>query len=123
MNIQPASSSLHLIAWLALALAGACAAVASVLLKNAASLHVTLLDIRALALNAGAIVVYGVGFVLYGYTLRSIQVGTAYICMVAIAATLLFTYSFYQGEAIHARQWIGAVIIVLGVYLVAGHSK
>jgi drug/metabolite transporter (DMT)-like permease len=106
--------------WLALAGAGLCAAVASVLLKNAASLGLSILSVRVLALDVGALAVYGVGFFLYGYSLRFFQVGAAYVCMVAIAAVLFFLYSLVHGEPIHAREWIGAGVVVLGVFLIAG---
>lgn len=108
------------IAWLTLAASGLCAAVASALLKRATSLGLPILSTRVMLVAAAAIAVYGVGFVLYGYSLRFLPVGVAYVCMVAIAALLLFVYSFANGDTVHVHQWIGAAVVMVGVYLIAG---
>lgn len=114
------SATLRLLPWLSLFGAGLCAAAASVLLKNAATPGLSLWSVRALAFAVGAVAVYGVGFVLYGCSLRYLPVGIAYVCMVAVAAVLLFGYMFVRGQPVHVREWLGAVVVIVGVYLVVG---
>lgn len=105
--------------WLALAGAGACAAVASILLKSASSLGLPTLSPRVMVLDVAAIAVYGIGFLLYAYSLRFFHVGPAYVCMVAVASVLLFLYSALSGEHLYPREVLGALVILVGVSLVA----
>lgn len=108
-----------------LALAGAalCSAAASVLLKAAAMSNLLSASTRNLAMLAGAIALYGLGFLCYGVALRSIPVGPAYASMVGICVLALFLYSAATGGTIGARDWVGAAVIVVGVILLAGHGR
>jgi multidrug transporter EmrE-like cation transporter len=105
--------------WLALMCAGICAAVASILLKAAASSGLPLLSMRVMVLDSGALAAYGMGILLYAYCLRYFQVGVAYVCMVAVAAILLFSYSIVRGEPPRPRELVGAAAVLLGVFLIA----
>jgi len=105
--------------WFALAGAGVCAAIASILLKAAASLNLPILSIRVVTLDVAALAAYGIGFLLYAYCLKYFQVGVAYVCMVAVAALLLFAYSAVRGEPPRPRELLGALAILLGVFLIA----
>lgn len=108
--------------WLALAGAGVCAAGASVLLKAATSLDLPLLSTRVLMFDVAALAAYGIGFLLYAYCLKFFQVGPAYVSMVAIAALLLFAYSALRGETPHVRELVGAIVILIGVFLIVGRQ-
>lgn len=114
------STTLKILQWLSLFGAGLCAAAASVLLKNAASPGMPPCSVRVLALAIAAVAVYGAGFLLYGYSLRHLPVGVAYVCMVAVATVLLFAYMFVHGQPVHAREWVGAAAVIAGVYLIVG---
>ncbi|MEO6967149.1 MAG: hypothetical protein ABI132_01650 [Rhodanobacteraceae bacterium] len=109
---------MNVMGYLALAGAGLCSAAASLLLKAAAISGTWPLPMRDLALSAGAIVVYGFGFLFYGVSLRTLPVGLAYASMVAICVIALFVYTASTGASPGLREWLGAAVIVLGVFLI-----
>lgn len=109
---------MNVMGYFALAGAGLCSAAASLLLKAAAISGIWPMPVRDLALLAGAIVVYGFGFLFYGISLRTLPVGLAYASMVAICVIALFTYTASMGATLGVREWLGAVAIVVGVFLI-----
>ena len=113
-------TDVNVIAWLALASAGLCGVVASVFLKIAASSGASLLSPKSLVLYACALTAYGLGFVLYGFSLRSFRVSVGYVGMVAVAVVALLVYSYVRGDVPSARQFVGVLVILGGIALVAG---
>lgn len=111
---------MNLVGWLALAFAGLCGAVASVLLKIAASDGLSLYSVKSLEFYAGALSAYGLSFVLYGFSLRFFRISVGYVSMVAIAVVALLVYSYVRGDAPSARQLAGVLVILGGIALVAG---
>jgi small multidrug resistance pump len=103
----------------ALAAAGFCGALASVLLTRVANVPVIPLNYVGVGGRLIALSVYGLGFFLYGYALRSIGVSVAYPIMVAISVMTLMAYASAHGEAVSAKNIVGAVLVLAGVALLA----
>lgn len=97
-----------------------CSAVASVLLKIGAVRisdgHYSVLD--ALHFYLAAVLAYGLGFIAYALALRSGTVSQIYPSMVGVTMLLIFSWNAYAGlEVTGVRGVVGAVLVVLGIYL------
>ncbi|ODV43716.1 hypothetical protein AWV79_15060 [Cupriavidus sp. UYMMa02A] len=97
---------------------GVCSGIASILLRVAGSHPATanLLSLPQL-LRGSAIVVYGLGFVLYAIALRRLPLTLAYPLMVATAIVIITAYSAAYDTGLNARHLIGGLVIVAGVWL------
>jgi small multidrug resistance pump len=109
--------------------AGTLSAVASVLLRVAATMNTVqisgggLLSLGTLTsgpmlLRAGAIGAYGAGFVLYAVALRRVELSVAYPLMVGITIIELFGYGLFAGEAVTIKAAAGAALLAAGIYLI-----
>ncbi|RKT26198.1 Small Multidrug Resistance (SMR) protein [Paraburkholderia sp. RAU2J] len=108
--------------------AGTLSAVASVLLRVAATMNIVqtsggLLSLDTLTsgpmlMRAGAIGAYGAGFVLYALALRRVELSLAYPLMVGITIIELFGYGLFAGEAVTAKAAAGAALLAAGIYLI-----
>ncbi len=104
--------------WLVLVLAGFLGGVASILLRVAAlaeggAFWVPLL-LRGLALLS-----YGAGFALYAVALRRTSLATAYPLMVAASVLVVLVFSALHEQTFKASQAIGALAVVVGVWVAA----
>lgn len=107
----------NLIDYIALGIASLCSALASILLTGAASIPLLPITIASVTPRFAALMVYGIGFMLYGYALRALNVSAAYPIMVGITVIILFLYSFLRGEVINSRIIMGAAAVILGIIL------
>lgn len=108
--------------------AAACSAAASILLRLAGQMNVEVIDAGALALSTlmhpatmlrvGAMVSYGVGFLLYALALKKTELSTAYPVMVGMTMLALLIYGVFVGEAVTFKGLAGAAMVVLGVALI-----
>jgi small multidrug resistance pump len=106
-------------AYLLLALSGTCSAVASLLLKIAGSPAAALpLLIGPLGVRACAVGFYGMGFVMYAWSLKTLPLTTAYPVMVAVTITEVFLFGMLGGERIWYGNLLGAALIAAGVALI-----
>jgi small multidrug resistance pump len=108
---------MNFIAYLALAIAGACGAIASVLLTRVAGIPLIPLTSLGAGLRFAAVAVYGLGFLLYGYALRGVAVNVAYPIMVSASVILLFVYTTAGGHPASPRSILGAGLVLAGVAL------
>jgi small multidrug resistance pump len=107
--------------------AAACSAAASILLRLAAQTHVEFISAGTHALSAlmnastalrvGAIVSYGIGFLLYALALKRTELSTAYPAMVGMTILMLLIYGTFAGEAITVKGLAGAAMVAFGVAL------
>ncbi|CAN7464956.1 ligand-binding protein SH3 [Caballeronia sp. LjRoot34] len=108
--------------------AGTFSAVASILLRVAATMNTTLvsgglvslgtLTSGPMLMRAGAIGAYGGGFVLYAIALRRVELSVAYPLMVGITIIELFGYGLFAGEAVTVKAVAGAALLAAGIYLI-----
>jgi len=105
-------------------LSGTMSAVASVLLRVAGQMTMNG-SVAALSLSStptllrgGAVVAYGAGFVLYALALKRIELSIAYPLMVSVAILEIFGYEVLLGDGVQLRSALGALLIMLGIFLV-----
>ena len=108
--------------------AGTFSAVASILLRVAATMNTTLasgglmslgtLTSGPMLMRVGAIGAYGGGFVLYAIALRRVELSVAYPLMVGITIIELFGYGLFAGEAVTVKAMAGAALLAAGIYLI-----
>ncbi|OOG54168.1 hypothetical protein B0E47_13475 [Rhodanobacter sp. B05] len=110
---------MNILGYGALTAAGFCGALASVLLTRVANIPIIPFSYGGVGGRFVAVSVYGVGFLLYGYALKSIGVSVAYPVMVAISVMALLAYAAAQGELVGVKNIVGAVLILAGVALLA----
>jgi len=103
--------------YVALAAAGFCGALASVLLTRVANVPIIPFSYVGVGGRFVALFVYGVGFILYGYALKSIGVSIAYPVMVAISVVALLVYATVHGESMGMKNVVGAALVLAGVVL------
>jgi multidrug transporter EmrE-like cation transporter len=86
------------------------AAVATALLTN----WVLVLGLCCFALNVG----------FYAYALKGLPISLAYPIMVTVGFAIIVTVAgIYLHERLTTMQWFGVCLILIGVWLVAWHSK
>jgi small multidrug resistance pump len=102
---------------------GIMSALASVLLRiagqmpEASAATVAVLTSTPMLLRLGAIVAYGLGFILYALALRRIELSVAYPLMVGVAILAIFLYGLAGGDAVTLKSVIGAILIFSGILL------
>lgn len=106
-------------AYLLLAISGTCSALASIALKLAGNpAHTLTLLAGPMLIRGGAVGAYGVGFVLYAWSLKTVPLTTAYPLMVAVTMGEVFLFGLVAGEALWWGNALGALLIAAGVALV-----
>jgi|GEM_PF-5115871 len=71
-----------------------------------------------------AVFSYGLGFIAYSLALRSSSVSQVYPAMVGVTILLIFSWNiFSEFETVTIRGSIGAVLVILGIYLVLSAVK
>ncbi|MBY4889240.1 EamA family transporter [Pantoea sp. DY-15] len=65
-----------------------------------------------------AIFLYGAGFILYSIALKYASVSKAYPIMVSFAVLQLIALGGYFGEELNAKIFIGAALIILGIFII-----
>ncbi|HEF4725980.1 ligand-binding protein SH3 [Burkholderia multivorans] len=109
--------------YLTLMLSSIASAAASVLLKSAADLSPD--SARLLQLLGGtgmklaAVGCYGIGFIFYSLSLKSIQLQVAYPIMVGLTILLLFAYGFVFSQPISTASVVGAGLVCAGIFLIS----
>jgi small multidrug resistance pump len=108
--------------------AGTLSAVASILLRVAATMNtapiqgawvsMATLTSGPMLMRFGAIGAYGAGFVLYALALRRLELSVAYPLMVGITILELFGYGLIAGEAVTLRAVAGAALLAASIYLI-----
>lgn len=104
-------------------LAGTCGAAAAAFLRIAAVERPAMISAigfaipQALAYRGIAVMIYGIGFVLYAAVLKRLPLTIVYPLMVGITMVEIFAFSAMYGDQISARPIAGASIVVIGVYL------
>ncbi len=101
---------------------GSFSALASILLRIAGQMAapantVAALATPAMALRAGAVAAYGVGFVLYALALKRMELNIAYPLMVGVTILEIFIFGFFSGEAASLKAMSGALFLMAGIYL------
>jgi small multidrug resistance pump len=105
--------------WLLLVASGTCGAIASVLLKVAAPISDSISESLPGILTYGAaVVVYGLGFVMYAIALKRLPLTLAYPVMIATTMIEVWAWGLYSGEPLLLRGVLGAGLIVLGAWLI-----
>ncbi|KVQ79064.1 hypothetical protein WK07_14675 [Burkholderia multivorans] len=109
--------------YLTLMLSSIASAGASVLLKSAADLSPDSAPLYQLLGSAGlkvlAVGCYGVGFIFYSISLKSIQLQVAYPVMVGLTILLLFVYGFLFSQSISVLSVLGAMFVCVGIFLIS----
>lgn len=109
--------------WVAMVASGLFGGLASILLRLAALQTVsTLPSFTPLLLRSAAIGSYGIGFVLYALALRKATLGTAYPLMVAVSILVVLAFTALYEHVLKPTQAIGALVILIGVWLVTRHG-
>jgi small multidrug resistance pump len=108
--------------------AGTLSAVASILLRVAATMNTALVPAGLVSLGTltsgpmlmriGAMGAYGGGFVLYAIALRRVELSVAYPLMVGITILELLGFGLFAGEAVTVKTMAGAVLLAAGIYLI-----
>lgn len=93
-------------------------AFASVAIKYSERLFSNKLFEVPLANKLPAVILYGVGFVLYSLALKYSPVSKAYPVMVSFAVLQLIALGAYFGEEINAKIFIGALFILIGIFII-----
>jgi small multidrug resistance pump len=109
---------MNLPAFISLVASSAFSALASVLIKKAATPgH----DGRArLLVYILAVVAYGFGFICYSISLRKLALHVAYPVMVAVTMLFLLAYTTVSNGAPSLSNITGSVLIALGIFLLLG---
>ncbi|WP_175796561.1 hypothetical protein [Burkholderia anthina] len=109
--------------YLALVFSSIASAAASVLLKLAADLPPDsarfLQLLGGTGLKAVAVLCYGVGFVFYSLSLKSIQLQIAYPIMVGVTILLLFVYGVVLSQSVSMTSMLGAAFVCLGIFIMS----
>ncbi|MBU9249738.1 hypothetical protein KTD14_09785 [Burkholderia multivorans] len=109
--------------YLALVMSSVASAAASVFLKLAADLSPDsarlLQALGGAGLKVVAVGCYGVGFIFYSMSLKSIQLQTAYPVMVGLTILLLFLYGFAVSYSISPTSLLGALFICAGIFIIS----
>ncbi|HDR9023727.1 DMT family transporter [Burkholderia vietnamiensis] len=110
--------------WLFVVASGAFGGLAGVLLRVAAVKGIVIGESSLLPwmIRAAAVCAYGVGFVLYAVALRRASLGTAYPTMVAVSILVVLTYTSLHEHLVRPAQAAGAVVILIGVWMVTRYS-
>ena len=108
--------------------AGTLSALASILLRVAATINAApapgaLVSLATLSsgpvlMRIGAIGAYGAGFVLYAIALRRVELSVAYPLMVCVTILELFGYGLFASEAVTVKATAGAALLAAGIYLI-----
>jgi small multidrug resistance pump len=106
--------------------AGTLSALASILLRVAATINAApgaLVSLATLSsgpvlMRIGAIGAYGGGFVLYAIALRRVELSVAYPLMVGVSILELFGYGLFASEAVTVKAAAGAALLAAGIYLI-----
>jgi multidrug transporter EmrE-like cation transporter len=96
-------------------------ALASLLLKNAAVLHVSAgaLTSKVLLFGVTALAVYALAFGAYALVLKAMPVSKAYaIITFGAQSVLILTGSYFFGEEYEATTWLGLALVIAGVLLI-----
>ena len=51
--------------------------------------------------------------------LRRVELGLAYIAIIATESLLVLGYALYVGEGLSSREWLGAGFVIIGATLVS----
>ena len=109
--------------YLALLFSSISSAAASIFLKLATDISAEsawiFQVIGVTGLRIVAIACYGIGFVFYSVSLKSISLQAAYPIMVGTTILLLFVYRFVLSQSITITSIAGAVLICLGIFLLS----
>ncbi|MBU9572352.1 hypothetical protein [Burkholderia multivorans] len=109
--------------YFALMLSSIASAAASVLLKLAADLSPDSARLLQLlggtGLKVAAVGCYGVGFVFYSMSLKSIQLQVAYPIMVGLTILLLFFYGLLFSQQVSAMSMLGAAFVCIGIFIIS----
>ncbi|KVD48538.1 hypothetical protein WS61_06860 [Burkholderia sp. ABCPW 11] len=109
--------------YLTLMLSSIASAAASVLLKLAADLSpdsARLFQILGgMGLKVVAVGCYGIGFIFYSMSLKSIQLQVAYPVMVGMTILLLFAYGFVMSQLVSPMSILGAVFVCVGIFIIS----
>ncbi|WP_323038044.1 5-aminolevulinate synthase [Pararhodobacter sp.] len=51
--------------------------------------------------------------------LRKVDLGMAYVAIIATESLLVFAYAYWVGEGLSSREWMGAGFVITGAALVS----
>ncbi|MDN7931014.1 hypothetical protein [Burkholderia metallica] len=109
--------------YLTLVLSSIASAAASVFLKLAADLSPDsarfLQFLGGTGLKVVAIGCYGIGFIFYSISLKSIQLQVAYPVMVGLTILLLFAYGMMLSQSVSMASMLGAAFVCLGIFIIS----
>ncbi|MBN3779488.1 small multidrug resistance protein [Burkholderia sp. Ac-20345] len=110
--------------WVIVVASGVFGGLAGVLLRVAALKGIALSESNVLPwiVRGAAVAAYGVGFVLYAAALRKTTLGTAYPTMVAISMLVVLTFTALHEHFLKPMQVVGAVVILIGVWIVTRYA-
>jgi small multidrug resistance pump len=106
-----------------LVLSGTMSALASILLRVSGQMPLSSMASFSFTstptlLRFGAVVAYGLGFVLYALALRRVELSVAYPLMVGVTILEIFGYGLVGGDPVSMRSIIGAILILSGIFLI-----
>jgi small multidrug resistance pump len=108
-----------MLAWILLVASGTCGALASILLKTAKPVTDSISEsLPALLTYGAAVLVYGLGFVMYAIALKRLPLTLAYPAMIATTMLEVWLWGLWSGEPLMLRGALGAALILLGAWLV-----
>ncbi len=85
---------------------------ATILMKNiSVRLDLILLVFLAVVLTATALAEI--------MLLRKVDLGLAYVAIIATESILVLGYAFWVGEGLSAREWLGASFVIVGAIMVS----
>lgn len=112
--------------YLTLMLSSIASAAASVFLKLAADLSPDSARLFQFLGGTGLKVVavgcYGIGFIFYSISLKSIQLQVAYPIMVGLTILLLFAYGFLMSQSVSSISVLGAALVCAGIFIISFKS-
>lgn len=108
--------------WLQLIASGLLSGGAGILLRLAATQsapleHGTGLLSNVHLLRAGALGLYGLGFLLYASALQKLSLAVAYPLMISVAMLSVVGFTLLAEGALEMTQVIGATLITAGIWL------
>ncbi|MDB1122422.1 DMT family transporter [Vibrio algarum] len=114
------------IAWVFIFIAAINSTIGNVLLKQAQRVEFSMFGNPVLnfLLNpwfVGGLFFYGLNVILFAKSLEKLPVSSAYPVLASSGFVLLAVVSAYLfGESFHGKQWLGMVLVLLGIYFVSG---